>query len=115
MCGTGLTSEQMVQLQTEFPAVKFVWYVQIGAWQVRTDIESFTTENRKTFPDGAMVPPAPADAAMTRSVAKTALAYRSGLTVSVVAAAEPETSPLHPTNRLPAFGEAVSVTLVPAT
>lgn len=53
MCGTGLTSEQMVQLQTEFPAVTFVWYVQIGAWQVRTDIESFSTENRKTFPDGA--------------------------------------------------------------
>ena len=52
---------------------------------------------------------------MIRSVAKTALAYRSGLTVSVVVAAEPETSPLHPTNRLPASGEAVSVTLVPAT
>ena len=53
MCGTGLTSEQMVQLQGEFPAVAFVWYVQIGAWQVRTDIEAFSTENRKTFPDGA--------------------------------------------------------------
>ncbi|MPM71771.1 hypothetical protein SDC9_118742 [bioreactor metagenome] len=53
MCGTGLTSEQMIQLQAEFPAVKFVWYVQIGAWQVRTDIESFSTENRKTFPNGA--------------------------------------------------------------
>ncbi len=53
MCGTGLTSEQMVQLQTEFPAVQFIWYVQIGAWQVRTDIESFSTENRKTFPNGA--------------------------------------------------------------
>lgn len=53
LCGTGLTSEQMVQLQTEFPAVKFVWYVQIGAWQVRTDIESFSTENHKTFPNGA--------------------------------------------------------------
>lgn len=53
LCGTGLTNEQMVQLQTQFPAVKFVWYVQIGAWQVRTDIEAFTTQNRKEFPNQA--------------------------------------------------------------
>ncbi len=53
LCGTGLTSEQMVQLQAQFPAVKFVWYVQIGAWQVRTDIEAFTTQNRKEFPNQA--------------------------------------------------------------
>ncbi|MEZ4628747.1 MAG: hypothetical protein R2912_11955, partial [Eubacteriales bacterium] len=53
MCGTGLDSEQMAQLQAAFPAVKFIWYVRIGAWQVRTDIEAFSTENRKTFPDGA--------------------------------------------------------------
>ena len=53
LCGTGLTSEQMVQLQTQFPAVKFVWFVQIGAWQVRTDIEAFTTQNREAFPNQA--------------------------------------------------------------
>ena len=53
LCGTGLTNEQMVQLQTQFPAVKFVWFVQIGAWQVRTDIEAFTTQNRKAFPNDA--------------------------------------------------------------
>lgn len=51
LCGTGLTNEQMVQLQTQFPTVKFVWYVQIGAWQLRTDIEAFTTQNRKEFPN----------------------------------------------------------------
>ncbi|MEN6634622.1 MAG: leucine-rich repeat domain-containing protein [Clostridiaceae bacterium] len=51
LCGTGLTNEQMVQLQTQFPTVKFVWYVQIGAWQLRTDIEAFTTQNRKDFPN----------------------------------------------------------------
>ena len=53
MCGTGLTNEQMVQLQTQFPAVKFIWYVQVGAWQLRTDIEAFTTQNREEFPDNA--------------------------------------------------------------
>ena len=53
MCGTGLTNEQMVQLQTQFPAVKFVWYVQVGAWQLRTDIEAFTTQNREEFPNNA--------------------------------------------------------------
>ncbi len=53
MSGTGLTDEQMTQLQTAFPAVKFVWLVRIGAWQVRTDIEAFSTANMKTFPNGA--------------------------------------------------------------
>ncbi len=53
LCGTGLTNEQMVQLQTQFPQVKFVWYVQIGAWQVRTDITAFTTRNQKAFPNDA--------------------------------------------------------------
>ncbi len=53
MSGTGLTNEQMVQLKTEFPAVKFVWTITIGAWQVRTDIEAFTPQNRKEFPNGA--------------------------------------------------------------
>lgn len=43
----------MVQLQTQFPQVKFVWYVQIGAWQVRTDITAFTTRNQKAFPNDA--------------------------------------------------------------
>jgi len=55
MSGTGLTSEQMVQLQGQFPAVKFVWLVQVGAWQVRTDIVAFTTQNRKLFPNDAAV------------------------------------------------------------
>ncbi|MBA4347582.1 MAG: hypothetical protein C0413_01880, partial [Clostridiales bacterium] len=55
MSGTGLTSEQMLQLQGQFPAVKFVWLVQVGAWQVRTDIVAFTTQNRKLFPNDAAV------------------------------------------------------------
>jgi hypothetical protein len=55
MSGTGLTNEQMVQLQTQFPAVKFIWLVQVGAWQIRTDIVAFTTQNRKEFPNNAAV------------------------------------------------------------
>lgn len=55
LSGTGLTNEQMVQLQTQFPAVKFIWLVQVGAWQVRTDIEAFTTQNRKEFPNQAAI------------------------------------------------------------
>ena len=53
MSGTGLTNEQMVQLQTQFPAVKFIWLVQVGAWQIRTDIVAFTTQNREEFPNNA--------------------------------------------------------------
>ena len=53
MSGTGLTNEQMVQLQTQFPAVKFIWLVQVGAWQIRTDIQAFTTQNREEFPNNA--------------------------------------------------------------
>lgn len=53
LCGSGLTNEQMLELKAAFPAVKFVWYVDIGAWRVRTDIEAFSTRNRKVFPNGA--------------------------------------------------------------
>jgi Leucine-rich repeat (LRR) protein len=53
LCGTGLTDEEMTRLKEQFPAVEFVWYVTIGAWQVRTDIEAFSTQNRKTFPNEA--------------------------------------------------------------
>ena len=53
LCGSGLTNEQMLELKAAFPNVKFVWYVNIGAWKVRTDIEAFSTENRKAFPNGA--------------------------------------------------------------
>lgn len=55
LSGTGLSNEQMVQLQGQFPAVKFVWLVQVGAWQIRTDIVAFTTQNRKAFPNDAAV------------------------------------------------------------
>ncbi len=48
----GLTNEQMEQLIAQFPSVKFVWVIKIGAWEVRTDITAFSKGNRKTFPNG---------------------------------------------------------------
>ena len=52
LCDCGLTNEQMEQLMTQFPSVKFVWMLKIGAWEVRTDITAFSKGNRKTFPNG---------------------------------------------------------------
>ena len=52
LCDCGLTNEQMEQLMTQFPSVKFVWMLKIGAWDVRTDITAFSKGNRKTFPNG---------------------------------------------------------------
>ena len=51
LCHCGLTNEQMEQLVAAFPKVKFVWMVQIGAWEMRTDITAFSKGNRKVFPN----------------------------------------------------------------
>ena len=49
---SGLTNEQMEQLIAQFPAIKFVWVIKIGAWEVRTDITAFSKGNRTEFPNG---------------------------------------------------------------
>jgi len=51
LCNCGLSNEQMEQLMTEFPKVKFVWMIQVGAWEMRTDITAFSKGNRKVFPN----------------------------------------------------------------
>ena len=51
LCDSGLTNEQMEQLMAAFPNVKFVWMIQVGAWEMRTDITAFSKGNRKTFPN----------------------------------------------------------------
>lgn len=51
LCDCGLTNEQMDQLIAQFPSIKFVWMIKIGAWEVRTDITAFSKGNRKTFPN----------------------------------------------------------------
>lgn len=52
LCNCGLTNAQMEQLMVEFPKVKFVWMIQVGAWEMRTDITAFSKGNRKVFPNG---------------------------------------------------------------
>lgn len=51
LCDTGLTNEQMEVLVAQFPRIKFVWKVRIGAWVVRTDITAFSKGQRKKFPN----------------------------------------------------------------
>lgn len=51
LCNCGLTNEQMEQLISKFPNVKFVWMIQVGAWEMRTDITAFSKGNRKVFPN----------------------------------------------------------------
>ena len=51
LCDCGLTDEQMEQLMEQFPSVKFVWMIHIGAWEVRTDITAFSKGNRNKFPN----------------------------------------------------------------
>ena len=47
----GLTNEQMEQLIAQFPDIKFVWVIKIGAWEIRTDITAFSKGNRTKFPN----------------------------------------------------------------
>ena len=51
LCNCGLSNEQMEQLISAFPKVKFVWMIQVGAWEMRTDITAFSKGNRKVFPN----------------------------------------------------------------
>lgn len=48
----GLSNEQMEQLMAQFPNVKFVWVIRLGAWEIRTDITAFSKGNRTKFPNG---------------------------------------------------------------
>ena len=48
MSDCGLTDEQMEALCGRFPDIKFVWYVTIGRWQVRTDAQAFSTGNERS-------------------------------------------------------------------
>lgn len=45
MSDCGLTDEQMGALCERYPNVKFIWYVTVGRWQIRTDADAFSTGN----------------------------------------------------------------------
>jgi Leucine-rich repeat (LRR) protein len=55
MCNCGLTNEQMEQLLAAHPTVKFVWLIQVGGWELRTDAKAFSKGNRKTFDGGEFI------------------------------------------------------------
>ena len=55
MCNCGPTDEQMEEIVTAFPQVKFVWMIRVGGWEMRTDVKAFSKGNRKTFEGGSFV------------------------------------------------------------
>ena len=40
-------------MRARYPQIKFVWYIYIYNWVIRTDIKGFSTGNRNRFPNGA--------------------------------------------------------------
>ena len=52
LCNTGLTDAQMEALSVSYPAVKFVWIIHVGGWQMRTDVKAFSKGNRRSFEGG---------------------------------------------------------------
>ncbi len=49
MCNCGLTNEQMEQLMTAHPSIKFVWTISFLRWEnIRTDITCFSSLNHST-------------------------------------------------------------------
>ncbi len=48
MVDCGLSDEQMGALCQQFPDIKFIWYVTVGRWQVRTDAVAFSTGNERS-------------------------------------------------------------------
>lgn len=55
MCNCGPTNEEMETLMAAFPNVKFVWMIQVGGWELRTDVKAFSKGNRDTFDGGEFV------------------------------------------------------------
>lgn len=43
MCRCGLGNDEMGTIVEQFPDVKFIWYVRVGRWCVRSDATSFST------------------------------------------------------------------------
>lgn len=52
MCNCGLTDIQMEELISAFPNTKFIWFIRIGGWKIRTDITAFSKGQRKKFREG---------------------------------------------------------------
>lgn len=55
MCNCGPSNEEMETLIAAYPNIKFVWMVQIGGWEMRTDVKAFSKGNRDTFEGGSYI------------------------------------------------------------
>ncbi len=55
MCNCGPSNEDMDKLIAAYPNIKFVWIINVGGWEIRTDIKAFSKGNRKTFEGGEFV------------------------------------------------------------
>lgn len=55
MCNCGPSNEEMDTLIAAYPNIKFVWIIQVGGWEIRTDIKAFSKGNRETFDGGEFV------------------------------------------------------------
>ncbi|HWQ06645.1 MAG TPA: leucine-rich repeat domain-containing protein [Feifaniaceae bacterium] len=51
MCGCGPTDDEMAAMRARYPAIKFIWLTQVSKWMIRTDIQGFSTGNKRKFPD----------------------------------------------------------------
>lgn len=55
MCNCGPSNEEMETLIAAYPSVKFVWMIQVGGWEMRTDVKAFSKGNRTTFDGGEFI------------------------------------------------------------
>ena len=52
MADCGLDTERMLALREKVPGVKFVWRIRVSGWEIRTDLQGFSTGVRSSFPNG---------------------------------------------------------------
>jgi Leucine-rich repeat (LRR) protein len=52
MCNCGPTDEEMASMRARYPDTKFIWMTKVSKWMIRTDIQGFSTGNKRKFPDG---------------------------------------------------------------
>lgn len=52
MCNCGPTDEEMSAMRARYPDTKFIWMTKVSKWMIRTDIQGFSTGNKRKFPDG---------------------------------------------------------------
>lgn len=52
MCNCGPTDDEMAAMRARYPNTKFIWMTKVSKWMIRTDIQGFSTGNKRKFPNG---------------------------------------------------------------